>query len=234
MRRDRDADNGVVEFMVAGIVGAARRLRRRRLSLNFAMFRGVFSGGEQIGAGPVLRLAARGADVRIALVAAGVAVPLEREVPAPVGAAVHLLPDQRRGVNRGVIAAGVAEGFLPGPHRRPPTRRPSDEFADGRARPSTPRRRRGSGRVDAYAALPSAAGAHGASSSGCAAAGIDAYPVGVARARHRAPPSASITGLVPTPDRRGRRRSSGASCPAATTAALRFAVIIEDGAGSSR
>ncbi len=58
MRRDPDADNGVVEFMVAGMVGAARGFGVRRLSLNFAVLRSVFSGAEQLGAGPVLRLTA--------------------------------------------------------------------------------------------------------------------------------------------------------------------------------
>src|SRR4029077_9748278 len=38
MRRDPTADNGVVEFMVAGMVGAARGIGVRRMSLNFAMF----------------------------------------------------------------------------------------------------------------------------------------------------------------------------------------------------
>jgi lysyl-tRNA synthetase, class II len=56
MRRDRTVDNGVTEFMVASLVERARTLGVDRLSLNFAMFRAAFEGGERIGAGPVMRL----------------------------------------------------------------------------------------------------------------------------------------------------------------------------------
>jgi lysyl-tRNA synthetase, class II len=56
MRRDRQSDNGLVEFMVVGLVEAAPRLGVRRISLNFATFRSVFEEGARIGAGPILRL----------------------------------------------------------------------------------------------------------------------------------------------------------------------------------
>jgi lysyl-tRNA synthetase class 2 len=56
MRRDRESDNGLVEFMVAALVSAAPRLGVGRISLNFAVFRSVFEEGSRIGAGPVLRL----------------------------------------------------------------------------------------------------------------------------------------------------------------------------------
>ena len=56
MRRDRQADNGLVEFMVVGLVEEAPRLGVRRVSLNFATFRSVFEEGARIGAGPILRL----------------------------------------------------------------------------------------------------------------------------------------------------------------------------------
>jgi lysyl-tRNA synthetase class 2 len=55
MRRDRDAENGIVEHMVAGLCAEAPRLGVRHLSLNFAVLRYVFARGEQLGAGPVLR-----------------------------------------------------------------------------------------------------------------------------------------------------------------------------------
>ncbi len=55
MRRDRDAENGLNEYMIAEVVAASSRLGAQRISLNFAMFRAVFSDGERIGAGPVLR-----------------------------------------------------------------------------------------------------------------------------------------------------------------------------------
>ncbi|HET6500143.1 MAG TPA: bifunctional lysylphosphatidylglycerol synthetase/lysine--tRNA ligase LysX [Amycolatopsis sp.] len=55
MRRDRDAENGINEYMIAKLVENAGRLGVQRVSLNFAMFRAVFAAGERIGAGPVLR-----------------------------------------------------------------------------------------------------------------------------------------------------------------------------------
>ncbi len=56
MRRDRDSDNGLMEFMVVGLIEQCRRLGVERISLNFAMFREVFDEGGRIGAGPVMRL----------------------------------------------------------------------------------------------------------------------------------------------------------------------------------
>ncbi|RCG28392.1 DUF2156 domain-containing protein [Sphaerisporangium album] len=56
MRRDRGSDNGLMEFMVAGLVAEAESLGVKQISLNFAMFRSVFEGGARLGAGPVLRL----------------------------------------------------------------------------------------------------------------------------------------------------------------------------------
>ena len=56
MRRDPEAVNGLTEFMVASLVESCRDLGVHRISLNFAMFREVFSDAERVGAGPVLRL----------------------------------------------------------------------------------------------------------------------------------------------------------------------------------
>jgi lysyl-tRNA synthetase class 2 len=56
MRRDRDTENGVVEYMVAALCTVCPHLGVRRISLNFAVLRYVFARGEQLGAGPVLRL----------------------------------------------------------------------------------------------------------------------------------------------------------------------------------
>ncbi|WP_018350269.1 bifunctional lysylphosphatidylglycerol synthetase/lysine--tRNA ligase LysX [Longispora albida] len=55
MRRDREADNGLMEFMVAQLMAACGGLRVERVSLNFAVFRAVFEEGARIGAGPILR-----------------------------------------------------------------------------------------------------------------------------------------------------------------------------------
>lgn len=56
MRRDRDADNGLVEFMVIELLRRAGEIGISQVSLNFAMFRSVFERGARLGAGPVLRL----------------------------------------------------------------------------------------------------------------------------------------------------------------------------------
>ncbi|WP_157436564.1 phosphatidylglycerol lysyltransferase domain-containing protein [Actinospica robiniae] len=56
MRRDKDSDNGLVEFMVIELLQRADEYGVARVSLNFAMFRAVFERGSKLGAGPVLRL----------------------------------------------------------------------------------------------------------------------------------------------------------------------------------
>ncbi|MEW2165733.1 phosphatidylglycerol lysyltransferase domain-containing protein [Streptomyces sp. NPDC007084] len=56
MRRDRDADNGLMEFMVIELLRRAEEIKITQVSLNFAMFRSVFERGARLGAGPVLRL----------------------------------------------------------------------------------------------------------------------------------------------------------------------------------
>ncbi|MEU6403705.1 phosphatidylglycerol lysyltransferase domain-containing protein [Streptomyces sp. NPDC046985] len=56
MRRDRDSENGLMEFMVVELLLRAGEIGARRVSLNFAMFRSVFERGARLGAGPVLRL----------------------------------------------------------------------------------------------------------------------------------------------------------------------------------
>jgi lysyl-tRNA synthetase class 2 len=56
MRRDRAAENGLIELMVTDLMAHAAALGITRVSLNFAVFRSVFARGERLGAGPVLRL----------------------------------------------------------------------------------------------------------------------------------------------------------------------------------
>lgn len=56
MRRDRDADNGLNEYMIASLIQEGPALGVRRVSLNFAVFRDALERGGRIGAGPVLRL----------------------------------------------------------------------------------------------------------------------------------------------------------------------------------
>lgn len=56
MRRDRNSENGLMEFMVIELLLRAEEIGVERVSLNFAMFRSVFERGTRLGAGPVLRL----------------------------------------------------------------------------------------------------------------------------------------------------------------------------------
>jgi lysyl-tRNA synthetase, class II len=56
MRRDRDCDNGLIEFMVIELLRSAHEIKITQVSLNFAMFRSVFERGARLGAGPVLWL----------------------------------------------------------------------------------------------------------------------------------------------------------------------------------
>ncbi|MFF2204668.1 phosphatidylglycerol lysyltransferase domain-containing protein [Streptomyces sp. NPDC058145] len=56
MRRDRDSDNGLMEFMVIELLRRSGEIGITQVSLNFAMFRSVFERGARLGAGPVLRL----------------------------------------------------------------------------------------------------------------------------------------------------------------------------------
>ncbi|MEV6009596.1 phosphatidylglycerol lysyltransferase domain-containing protein [Streptomyces sp. NPDC051976] len=56
MRRDRDSENGLMEFMVLDLIERAAEVGVERVSLNFAMFRSVFEDGARLGAGPVLRM----------------------------------------------------------------------------------------------------------------------------------------------------------------------------------
>lgn len=55
MRRDRSADNGLNEFLIASVLRAAPALGISRVSLNFAVFRQALASGERLGAGPLLR-----------------------------------------------------------------------------------------------------------------------------------------------------------------------------------
>jgi lysyl-tRNA synthetase class 2 len=55
MRRDRQADNGLNEFMIASLVEQCPQLGVKRVSLNFAVFREALERGARIGAGPIAR-----------------------------------------------------------------------------------------------------------------------------------------------------------------------------------
>jgi lysyl-tRNA synthetase class 2 len=55
MRRDRDADNGLNEFLIVSMLRASPEFGVDRLSLNFSVFRSALERGERLGAGFVLR-----------------------------------------------------------------------------------------------------------------------------------------------------------------------------------
>ncbi|MCI4062447.1 phosphatidylglycerol lysyltransferase domain-containing protein [Micromonospora sp. R77] len=150
MRRDRTADNGVMEFMVAALLGAAPRHGVERVSLNFAVFRSVFEQGARIGAGPIIRL------WRHALLFFSRWWQLESLYLSNAKYQPHWTPRylcfaERRELARVGLAAAVAEGFLALPGGRPTPlqgcrraagrsvscRRPPRR--SGRCRPSRPR-----------------------------------------------------------------------------------------------
>ncbi|ONI86021.1 lysine--tRNA ligase [Saccharothrix sp. ALI-22-I] len=112
MRRDRAAENGLNEYMVAEVVAAGTRLGVQRVSLNFAMFRAVFEEGEKIGAGPVLRAWRRVLSLGSRF------FQLESLYRSNVKYGPDWLPrylcfTRTRHLPRVSIAAGVAEGFVP-------------------------------------------------------------------------------------------------------------------------
>ncbi|MBB5807856.1 lysyl-tRNA synthetase class 2 [Saccharothrix ecbatanensis] len=112
MRRDRAAENGLNEYLVTELVGAAGRLGVQRVSLNFAMFRAVFEEGSRIGAGPVLRAWRR------VLSLASRFFQLESLYRSNAKYGPDWLPRylcfaRARHLPQVSIAAGVAEGFVP-------------------------------------------------------------------------------------------------------------------------
>ncbi len=114
MRRDPEAANGLVEFMVTALVDACRDLGLHRISLNFAMFREVFSDAERVGAGPVLRL------TNALLTTASRFWQLESLYLSNAKYLPHWSPrlicyPRSGSLAHVMLAAGVAEGFVPSP-----------------------------------------------------------------------------------------------------------------------
>jgi lysyl-tRNA synthetase, class II len=121
MRRDPEAENGAMEFMVAELMQAAPRLGVDRVSLNFAVFRAVFEEGARIGAGPVLRLWRR------TLLFFSRWWQLESLYRSNAKYQPHWAPrylcfGERRELARVGIASAIAEGFvaIPGAGNVPP------------------------------------------------------------------------------------------------------------------
>jgi lysyl-tRNA synthetase class 2 len=133
MRRDRESENGVIEAMVAELVRAARDdLRIEQISLNFAMFRGIFGAAERVGARPTVRFASR------MLTFASRFWQIESLYRSnarylPRWETRYLCYDSALTLARISLAAGRAEGFLPA-LVDPPERGPDDEVEWGGVR----------------------------------------------------------------------------------------------------
>lgn len=117
MRRARGTENGLVEFMVIDLIKAGPEHGVERISLNFAMFRGIFERAGRIGAGPFLRLA------RAVLSLLSRWWQLESLYRAnvkyrPVWEPRYLCFPKARDLARIAVAAGRAEGFLAVPAPR--------------------------------------------------------------------------------------------------------------------
>jgi lysyl-tRNA synthetase class 2 len=118
MRRDRDAENGLNEYMVAQLVENATRFGAQRISLNFAMFRAVFAEGERIGAGPVLR-AWRGVLGLASRFFQLESLYRSNAKYGPEWAPRFLCFTSARRLPRVGLVAGALEGFLPASLRSP-------------------------------------------------------------------------------------------------------------------
>lgn len=188
MRRDPESANGLMEFMVTSLIEASGDLGVHRISLNFAMFREIFSDAERVGAGPVLRF------TNALLTGASRFWQLEslyqsNEKYLPRWSPRLMCYSRGASLAQVVLAAGTAEGFLPAP--RPWTRvdtvqtaeRHAIMAADGRAfatavreqenellRPALPERK-----------LTEQEQIRRTKLTELVAAGIDPYPVSVPR-----------------------------------------------------
>lgn len=127
MRRSPAAPNGTTELMVAELMDQAAARGIAEISLNFAMFRGVFADAERLGAGAITRLnsSVLGYLDRF--------FQLERlyrsnDKYLPQWVPRYLCFDGKLSLPRVAVAAARAEGFLPAPLRRhEPDRRLTDD-----------------------------------------------------------------------------------------------------------
>ncbi|GAB7106141.1 bifunctional lysylphosphatidylglycerol synthetase/lysine--tRNA ligase LysX [Streptomyces phaeofaciens JCM 4814] len=191
MRRDREAPNGVMEFMVADLCAAAPKLGVRRISLNFAVFRAAFEEGARIGAGPVLRLWRR------------LLLFLSRwwqlEALYRSNAKYHpewyprfLCYGEAGSLARVGLASGIAEGFVSVPSlrtlwgRRRPKGGPRPAATEGLPSPAEPVLDGGdeAGAGGAHTGLPEQVRVRRRTLDRLRARGTDPYPVGGAPRTH--------------------------------------------------
>jgi lysyl-tRNA synthetase class 2 len=130
MRRDRTAENGVTEAMVAALLAACPDLGVARVSLNFAVLRGVFEAAERVGAGPLVRtgnaaltLASRFWQLQ--------SLYLTTARYRPRWEPRYLCYDSAFSLPRVAVVAMAAEGFLPLPLTAPAPSRPDTVTWDG-------------------------------------------------------------------------------------------------------
>ncbi|WP_175596182.1 bifunctional lysylphosphatidylglycerol synthetase/lysine--tRNA ligase LysX [Thermomonospora catenispora] len=196
MRRDRTAENGLNEFMIAKLAEQAPLIGAQRISLNFAMLRSAFERGSQLGAGPVARAWAR------VLSAASKFWQLESLYLAnakynPVWAPRFVCYQQSRDLVRLGLAFARAEGFLPTLNRprldRAARQAPSPELVEQIKRieeeaeaARAPQRRLSEQERVRHAKLEL-----------IRAAGMDPYPLGFPRTDHAADIRARFGDLPP-------------------------------------
>jgi lysyl-tRNA synthetase class 2 len=121
MRRDRGAENGLIEFLVAALIAECPAIGVRRLSLNYAMFRSVFSATDSVGAGPIMRLTAAVLSVASRFWQVE-SLYRSNAKYQPEWVARYLCYDQALSLAHAALAAGMAEGFLPSPQPPAPDR----------------------------------------------------------------------------------------------------------------
>ena len=127
MRRSPEAPNGVTDAMVDTLLGRLPKLGARRVSLNFCMFRGVFSDSAKLGAGTITRINSSVLGLLDRF------WQLERLYETnrrfnPQWVPRYLCYPDLMALPRIALAAGVAEGFLPEPPRlRTPPRKLSTQ-----------------------------------------------------------------------------------------------------------
>jgi lysyl-tRNA synthetase class 2 len=119
MRRDDAAENGVTEAMIASLLQACPDLGIGRVSLNFAVLRGIFEAAERVGAGPLVRTG------NVALTFASRFWQLQSLYLTTARYRPHWEPrflcyDSTFALPRVAVAAMMAEGFLPAPRTAPP------------------------------------------------------------------------------------------------------------------
>lgn len=201
MRRDPASENGMTEYMIAGLLAGAGDLGVTRVSLNFAMFRGIFSAAERVGAGPLVRFSNR------VLTFASRFWQLEslyrsNERYLPRWTTRYLCYDSGLSLSRVAAAAGAAEGFLPELGASGTARpRTGVVTVDGEERPFVEavlaQERAARRRFAPVRRLSEQERVRRAKLDVLAAAGVPAYPVGVPRTHAVAELRAAHAGLAP-------------------------------------